>query len=382
MKTQHPIILGIVGDSAVGKTTITNGLVRLLGADRVTHICTDDYHKYDRYERARLNISVLHPDCNYLDILEQHLERLRSGQPILKPVYDHSTGTLARPEYVTPREFVIVEGLYGFHNPAIRQLFDVKVYVEVPESLRRLWKIRRDTTRRGYTPEQVIAELQKRKADAMRYIRPQRQYADIVVQSAPATTDQANGPLDMRLLLRPTIRHIDLDYLGTPELQAQGSVRLRAVYKHGLPFMIVDIDGCMALDAAAALKQMIWEHLPSPNRLLAQQLGTYEDRSGLSHSDSLALTQFLLAAYLLRGRVSPPSRLRVPFVMAWSRINTTRRRITTVGQQMQLDLANTVRGLDLHTLRAQVREEVVNTARALGVRTRRSFTGPRTSDRR
>jgi len=82
MTGQRPIILGIVGDSAAGKTTITKGLVDLLGSERVTHVCTDDYHKYDRRERAQLNITALHPDCNYLDILELQLERLHYGQPI------------------------------------------------------------------------------------------------------------------------------------------------------------------------------------------------------------------------------------------------------------------------------------------------------------
>ena len=61
MIRQRPIVLGIVGDSASGKTTISQGLTRLLGAERVTHICADDYHKYDRIERARLKITPLHP---------------------------------------------------------------------------------------------------------------------------------------------------------------------------------------------------------------------------------------------------------------------------------------------------------------------------------
>src|SRR5512141_3141110 len=99
MSRRRPIVLGIVGDSAAGKTTIGRGLTRLLGPDRVTLICADDYHKYDRKERAQRHITALHPDCNYLDILELHLERLHYGLPILKPVYDHSNGTLVRPEY-------------------------------------------------------------------------------------------------------------------------------------------------------------------------------------------------------------------------------------------------------------------------------------------
>ena len=80
-------------------------------------MCTDDYHKYDRAERTAQNITALNPDCNYLDILELQLERLHYGQPIRKPVYEHATGTLLRPEYVSPREFVIVEGYSDFTRP-------------------------------------------------------------------------------------------------------------------------------------------------------------------------------------------------------------------------------------------------------------------------
>ena len=69
----RPVILGVVGDSAAGKTTITRGLVRVLGEDAVTHVCTDDYHKYDRKRRAELGMTPLHPDCNYLDIIAQDL---------------------------------------------------------------------------------------------------------------------------------------------------------------------------------------------------------------------------------------------------------------------------------------------------------------------
>jgi len=121
MTRQRPIVLGIVGDSAAGKSTISRGLANILGPERVTHLCTDDYHKYDRRERAHNQITPLHPDCNYLDVLELHLERLHYGQPILKPVYDHSTGSLVRPEYVQPREFVIDKAGMAHDNPVRRQ---------------------------------------------------------------------------------------------------------------------------------------------------------------------------------------------------------------------------------------------------------------------
>ena len=71
--SQRPIILGIVGDSAAGKTTLTKGIAQVLGEENVTVICTDDYHRYDRHQRAGLGITPLHPDCNYIDIMQQHL---------------------------------------------------------------------------------------------------------------------------------------------------------------------------------------------------------------------------------------------------------------------------------------------------------------------
>ena len=91
------IVLGVVGDSAAGKTTLTRGLVRVLGEESVTHICVDDYHRYDRRQRAERNITPLHPDCNYLDILAQHLRHLRANEAIMKPTYGHTDGKFGPP---------------------------------------------------------------------------------------------------------------------------------------------------------------------------------------------------------------------------------------------------------------------------------------------
>ena len=122
----RPIMLGIVGDSASGKTTLSKGLVRLLGEDAVTHICTDDYHKYDRRQRAERGITPLNPECNYLDIMAQHLQCLRLGEPILKPVYQHHDGTFGPLVYLAPESFTVVEGLLGYHTEEMRSAYDVK----------------------------------------------------------------------------------------------------------------------------------------------------------------------------------------------------------------------------------------------------------------
>ena len=112
----RPVMLGIVGDSGSGKTTITRGLVRVLGEDQVTHFSTDDYHRFDRRQRAERNITPLHPDCNHLDILAQHLRHLHAREPIMKPVYRHTGGTFAPPDYFVPGRFLVAEGLLAFFN--------------------------------------------------------------------------------------------------------------------------------------------------------------------------------------------------------------------------------------------------------------------------
>lgn len=305
MTRSRPIILGIVGDSAAGKTTLTAGLVNILGPDRVTHVCTDDYHKYDRQERAKLGITALHPDCNYIDVLELHLERLYYGEPILKPVYEHSTGTLVRPKYVKPSEFVIVEGLLGYSTPVLRQFYDVKVYLDPPEELRRLWKVKRDTSKRGYDVEQVLDELEKREPDSRDFIRPQRHHADVVARFHPPEPPASGAAepaadLDVQLVLRPTIPHPDLSYLLDGARDARRAIRLELGRDDGRPADFLCIDGRVSAAHASELEEAIWAHMPDLRPLGDDQFGAYLDRTAVRHSSQLALTQLLLAYHLLR----------------------------------------------------------------------------------
>ena len=225
----RPIILGVVGDSATGKTTLTKGLVEILGTENVTHIGMDDYHCYDRAERKEHKITPLNPKCNYMDIIEQHIAHLRKGEPILKPHYQHGDGTFGRPEYVKPQRFILIEGLLGYHTTELASLFDVRVYLNPPEELRREWKVKRDTTKRGYTEEQVLAELDMREPDSEAFIRPQRSRADIVVAFQPGVQDDPDH-LDAVLTLREGLPHPDLSSLDegsgeTIEIEQRASER-------------------------------------------------------------------------------------------------------------------------------------------------------------
>jgi phosphoribulokinase len=293
----RPIILGVVGDSAAGKTTMTRGLVRILGEQQVTAVSTDDYHRYDRKQRAERHITPLHPHCNYLDIMSQHLGHLRQGEPILKPVYVHADGTFGPPVYVDPKPFTIVEGLLGYHTAEIRRCYDVRVYLAPPEELRRRWKVRRDTSRRGYTTDQVLKELDKRESDSREFIRPQERYADMVVSFQPPAHDGDPDALDAEMILRDMLPHPDLSpFIGDGDrgvtLQERGTERL------------VGVSGQMDRHVAAEIEETIWEKLHFATHLRSDRLGEYTVGTDLHRSESLALVQLLILYHLVTAKAT------------------------------------------------------------------------------
>lgn len=293
----RPIILGVVGDSAAGKTTMTRGLVRILGEQQVTAVSTDDYHRYDRKQRAERRITPLHPDCNYVDIMTQHLHHLRRGEPILKPVYVHADGTFGPPVYVDPKPFLIVEGLLGYHTADIRDCYDVRVYLAPPEDLRRRWKVRRDTSRRGYTTDQVLKELDKRERDSAEFIRPQERHADMVI--AFQTPDGNGDPdaLDADMILRDMLPHPDLSpFIGDGDRGI--TLRERGTERH------IGVPGQMDRDVAADIEEAIWEKLHFATHLRSDRLGEYTIGTDLHRSESLALVQLLILYHLVTARAA------------------------------------------------------------------------------
>lgn len=307
--SNRPIILGIVGDSAAGKTTLTKGIAQVLGEENVTIICTDDYHKYDRVQRAELGITALHPDCNHLDIMEQHLVLLQSGKPILKPVYSHKTGTFEAPVYVKPNKFIIIEGLLGYSTRAVQDCYDVKVYLSPPESLRAEWKVKRDTQKRGYTKEQVLAELAKREPDSEQFIRPQRSWADIIVSFCPPkASNETDGHLDVRLVLRPTIPHPELtQVISTNVAHTKSAIRLDLDRDMGKPVDVLEIDGHATREQVRELEKFMCNEMPDLSTVCAPEgsdteLGKVAGTTGeILQSYPLALTQLLVVYHMLKA---------------------------------------------------------------------------------
>jgi phosphoribulokinase len=293
-------MLAVVGDSAAGKTTFSAGITQLLGADQVGTVCTDDYHRYDRVQRKELDITPLDPACNYLDILGQHLRLLAAGEPILKPVYQHHDGSFGAPEYVVPRRFMVIEGLLALHTRRMRDAFAVRVYLDPPEELRRGWKITRDCAKRGYAPEQVLAELARREPDSAAFIRPQRRSADIVVRFHPPDGVIDSAHLSMLMVLRPTICHQDLVEVAE-EAAAAGcqSIGLKLGRDEGMPVDLLTVAASISPEETSHVESLLWKRMDFDHHLERDDIGLFVEGNRRRHSDPLAIAQLFIAYHLL-----------------------------------------------------------------------------------
>ncbi|MGQ0744333.1 MAG: phosphoribulokinase [Acidimicrobiales bacterium] len=294
----RPIMLAIAGDSAAGKTTITRGLVEALGSDRITSICVDDYHRYDRDERKTKTFTPLHPDCNYVDIMEQHLQLLALGHPILKPVYNHKDGTLGRPLLVEPKDFVIIEGLLPLHSKLARACFDTTVYLDPPEPIRYEWKVKRDTTKRGYAPETVMDELARREPESAAFIRPQRARADIVMRfERMEGSADPEETLSATLMLRPTISHPDLAGILTDEHRPAMHLKLSRD-DDGKPVDALHIHAQAPREITCEVEQDIWKQL-GVDQPVPESLGQID---ATHRSEPLAIAQLILLYHLFQAK--------------------------------------------------------------------------------
>lgn len=302
-RIKRPVMLGIVGDSASGKSTIADGIAAILGPDKVVCICTDDYHRIDRAERAKRGITALNPEANHIGILEQHVGLLREGQPILKPSYDHGSGTFGPCEHVEPREYVILEGLLGYATRSMRDAYDVKIFLEPNENLRTKWKIQRDTKVRGYSVERVHEILKKRHEDSQTFIQPQRTFADMVVSFNPpgANNSETGAHLNVRHALRPTLPHPDLSPLLDAGAATKGFRLELARDEDGKPVDVLEIAGNISNKWASEVEDLLWKLIPEAQHL-RENVGRFRDADNhLSMSHPLALSELLITYHMVKA---------------------------------------------------------------------------------
>jgi len=310
--SQQPLIVAVCGDSGSGKTTLTDGMVRVFGQERITHICLDDYHLLDRAARMRAGITPLHPDANNFALMTEHIRCLASGQMVVKPVYNHKTGTFAPEEEVSPAEIIIVHGLHPLYTEQLRELAHVRIYLDPEPMLRYQWKIIRDSTSRGYTVEQVQQEIVARERDSYLYIHPQKQFADIIIRfSRPSAHCRTGDPahLDVRLIEGKHTPKIDLtDVLEVSTNRQNGlkpALRFSEEEYEGTRLDVLEIDGDISHEKACELEDRIWAHMENVSHLRPDSLdylGRFHVGNELRQSDPLALTQLIMLYHVVSAR--------------------------------------------------------------------------------
>lgn len=178
------ILIGIAGGTGSGKTTFTRHLKEHFG-DQVTVIGHDNYYKRQKgktyEERAQVNYD--HPSAFDTDLLIHHLQELKAGRSVRRPVYSFVEHNRTEETVeVLPNKVIIVEGILIFQNPTLRDMFDIKIFVETDADVRILRRALRDVQERGRTLQSVISQyLATVKPMHEQYVEPSRKYADIVV---------------------------------------------------------------------------------------------------------------------------------------------------------------------------------------------------------
>ena len=180
-----PLVIGIAGGSGSGKTTVAQEILQRVGPDRIAFLQHDSYYKdlsgLPPAQRAEVNFD--HPNSLETELLTEHIASLRDGKAVEVPIYDFSTHSRTAKTYtVQLRRVILVEGILIFTEAALRNMFDVKIYVDTDSDLRFIRRLERDITERARTTESVIKQYQLTvRPMHMEFVEPSKRYADVII---------------------------------------------------------------------------------------------------------------------------------------------------------------------------------------------------------
>ena len=180
-----PLVIGLAGGTGSGKTTVANVILGRLGANRVAYVPHDAYYRNlsDLPTAPDGGVNWDHPDSLETELMIEHVQALKAGQPVALPVYDFAacarTGASIT---VAPQPIIMVEGILIFAEPRLRELFDMKIFVDTDADLRLIRRLERDIADRGRTVESVIRQyLTSVRPMHLEFVEPSKRYADIIV---------------------------------------------------------------------------------------------------------------------------------------------------------------------------------------------------------
>jgi uridine kinase len=183
--SMKPIVIGVAGGTGSGKSTVAQAIIQRLGSERIVCIQHDSYYRAQNHlplrERARVNYD--HPDALENELLIEHLKRLLAGQAVEVPIYDFTAHTRTRrTRRVGPKGAVLVEGILIFADRALRDLMDIKVFVDTDADIRFIRRLQRDITERGRTLDSVIKQyVETVRPMHLEFVEPSKRYADIII---------------------------------------------------------------------------------------------------------------------------------------------------------------------------------------------------------
>jgi len=185
VKRTTPLVIAIAGGTGSGKTTVANVIIERVGTEHIVYLPHDAYYKDLKNLPAsqRTQINFDHPNSLDTEMLIEHVRELKAGQPIKRPVYDFKTHTrIDEMINLQPQPIVIVEGILIFVESALRNLFDVKIFVDTPPDIRFIRRLERDINERGRTATSVIQQYQETvRPMHLEFVEPSKRYADVII---------------------------------------------------------------------------------------------------------------------------------------------------------------------------------------------------------
>lgn len=185
LQSTRPLVIAIAGGSGSGKTTVSNAILKSVGNNRIAYLPHDAYYRdlSNRTLAERQQVNFDHPDSLETELLISHIKALKDWQSIELPIYDFTQHVRTK-ETITiePQLIVVVEGILIFAEANLRNLFDVKIFVDTDDDIRFIRRLERDIAERGRTMESVINQYHRSvRPMHMDFVEPSKRYADIII---------------------------------------------------------------------------------------------------------------------------------------------------------------------------------------------------------